>query len=181
MSDYDKVKGLYLSEQWDYETPDWLFDFLNELFNFRLDAAANIHNTKLPDFINEETNALTVSWKNEGKWWLNPPWGRLYTEKTGYSIGDWMRKAFVEYLDGNEGVAIVSARCDTRWWHNNVKFAPYVWFPKGRVKFLLEGEVKVQPNFPSACIIFVRELTDEQVYQLNQKGWLVKRYLPTDK
>jgi len=173
--DYNKVKGLYLSQAWDYETPVWLFESLREIFNFTLDAAADSANTKCDRFINEKTNALTVDWETEGLWWLNPPWGRKYKEYSGYDISDWMRHAFEQYEKGNEGVAIVSARTDTKsWWHKYVIHAPYVLFPKGRVAFYIDKVKKTQPNFPSALIIFIRVLTGKQIQKLNKLGWLVE-------
>ena len=176
-SDYRRIKGLYLSEAWDYETPDKFWDFLNVIFGFTLDVAANNFNTKTPKFIDENTNALTVEWKTDGRWWMNPPWGRKYTKKTGYKINDWVNKALFEFRKGNEGVAIVSARTDTKWWHDYVSEIPYIWFPKGRVNFLLEGEEKIQPNFPSACPIYVKSLEQWQIDMLNTKGDLREKLI----
>ena len=174
---YKKFKGLYLSQEWDYETPDDIFNFLHVIFDFSLDVAANAFNTKTPEFINEETNALTVPWKTEKKWWMNPPWGKEYKKKTGYTINDWINKALFEFRKGNEGVGIVSARTDTGWWHDYVSEAPYIWFPKGRVAFLIDGKVKKQPNFPSACPIYVEHLQQWQIDMLNTRGDLRKKLI----
>jgi len=171
---YNKFKGLYSSEAWDYETPDNFFNVLNRIFLFSLDVAANEENKKLDNYYSPEDNALVQSWETDSKWWMNPPWGRAYTKKTGYKISDWISKALEEYEKGNEGVAIVSARTDTKWWHDYVAHAPYIWFPRGRVAFLREGTVKTQPNFPSACPIFVKELSEVQITCLRIKGMLVK-------
>ena len=171
---YNKFKGLYSSKEWDYETPSWLFDSLKEIFNFTLDAAADKRNTKCIKYIDEKTNALIVDWETEGLWWLNPPWGRKYKKYSGYEIADWMSHALEQYEKGNEGVAIVSARTDTKWWHENVRRAGYVLFPKGRVAFLIDKTEKTQPNFPSALVIFIEELTDRQIRKLNKLGWLVE-------
>ena len=173
MSDYNRVKGLYLSQLWDYETPSDIFGFLNVIFPFTLDAAANPQNTKCKDFIDEETNALTVDWETEGFWWLNPPWGRKYTKATGYSIDDWVKHALKQYENYRLGVAIVSARTDTKWWQNTITKVPWVWFPKGRVAFLYEGEVKSQPNFPSAVLIFCKTLYSWQRKFLKERGHLL--------
>jgi len=175
MSDnYEKFKGLYSSKDWDYETPIWLFDSLKEIFDFQLDAAANEFNTKCDDFIDEEKDALLSDWKSNGYWWLNPPWGREYKKYSGYTIDHWMNHALQQYQKGNEGVAIVSARTDTKWWHNNVRKAPFVLFPKGRVAFLIDNIKKNQPNFPSALVIYVDDLSGDQINMLNEIGWLVQ-------
>lgn len=158
---------------WDYETPDEFFFFLDKMFGFTLDVCANIDNYKVSNYFTEEDNALSQSWKTKGRWWMNPPWGREYTKKTGYSIGDWMKKAVQEFMRGNEGACIVSARTDTKWWQNWVKDAPYIWFPKGRVAFIKDGGIKTKPNFPSACPLFVKKLDYEVAMKLKSKGMLL--------
>ena len=176
-ADFKAVKGMYSSEAWDYETPDYFFNFLNMLLGFTLDVSANRYNNKLDNYYSEEDNALLQSWETEGRWWMNPPWGRKYTQKTGYSVNDWVKKAASEYIRGNEGACIVSARTDTKWWQDWIGVAPYIWFPKGRVAFILEGGVKTQPNFPSAVPIFVKELSFKQKHALHSKGMLMMNVL----
>jgi site-specific DNA-methyltransferase (adenine-specific) len=178
--DYEQLKGLYSSEKWEYETPDDIFNFLDDLFNFGIDCAANEMNTKCENFISPEMDALNLltDWKpkERGKrFWLNPPWGREYTKATGKTLADWLRRAYAEYMKGNEGVVLVSARVDTRWWHDYAKYAPWVWFPKGRISFLYEGEVMNQPNFGSAFLIYVEKLTREQKVMLVSMGDLRKK------
>jgi len=177
--EYNKLKGLYSSQKWEYETPDEIFNFLDDLFNFQIDCAATENNTKCRNFISPEMDALNIltSWqpKIDGRFWLNPPWGRDYTKATGRNLADWLRRAYMEYLKGNEGVVLVSARVDTGWWHDYAKYAPYIWFPKGRISFLFEGEVKNQPNFGSAFLIYIDELTDYQKSMLVRSGDLRKR------
>ena len=176
--EYDKLKGLYSSDKWEYETPDDIFNFLDDLFNFQIDCAATEDNTKCKRFISPEMNALDIktSWKpHKGRFWLNPPWGREYTKATGHSLDDWLRRAYMEYLAGNEGVVLVSARVDTKWWHDYAKFAPYIWFPKGRISFLFDGEVMNQPNFGSAFLIYTNKLDANQRAILSERGDLRMR------
>jgi hypothetical protein len=76
---------------------------------------------------------------------MNPPYGR--------EIGNWMKKAYEESLQGATVVCLVPSRTDTQWWWNT---AMNVWpngirFIKGRLKF---GNSKQSAPFPSAIVIF---------------------------
>jgi len=180
--EYDKLKGLYSSQKWEYETPEDIFNFLDDLFNFQIDCAATEDNTKCEHFISPKMDALSVltSWEPKvpianGRFWLNPPWCREYTKATGKTLADWLSRAYTEYLKGNEGVVLVSARVDTKWWHEYAKLAPYIWFPKGRISFLYDGEVMNQPNFGSAFLIYVNRLDTNQIQTLSKSGDLRMR------
>jgi hypothetical protein len=82
----------------------------------------------------------------------------------------------VEYSAfGNEGVCLVPMNCETGWWQDNVKFVPYVFFPRGRIAFLdRDGKKKNQPTKGTAMFIYVRNLEPEQIRLLQSKGWLVQ-------
>lgn len=53
-----------------------------------------------------EADGLVQEWF--GFVWLNPPFGR--------EVGRWMRKM----ADHGDGIALVAARINTRWWHDTV-------------------------------------------------------------
>jgi phage N-6-adenine-methyltransferase len=56
-------------------TPRWLFDRLNKVFHFTLDAAASRDNALLPKFYTKEDNAFRQNWYGETVW-CNPPYSR---------------------------------------------------------------------------------------------------------
>ena len=165
------------SKNWHWETPPKLWNRLSMIFNFVLDAAADERNYKCKRYFNDEDDALSRDWVvAEGEqWWLNPPWGNLYTKETGRGVEDWMGHALKQYRKGYEGVLVISARMGARWFHNYCLEAPYYLFPKGRVKFIDPDTKKVgkQPTFPSVLIIYVDNLTNEQIKRLKNIGWLV--------
>lgn len=167
------------SKKWDWITPPKLWDEISPIFNFVLDAAADAHSTKCERYITEEMNALTMDWVVGGgeHWWLNPPWGKAYKKATGYDMFDWMRHALEQYEGGYEGVSIVSVRPDTKWWQRNVKYAPWLLFLLGRVKFIdpITGIPARQPTFPSVLIIWINDLTYSQISALRLLGDLRKR------
>ena len=79
------------SDEW--ETPQDLFDRLNAVFRFDLDAAALSENAKCARFYTPAQNGLAQPWS--GNVWLNPPYGR--------QIGAWVRKAYEEVTRGGGG------------------------------------------------------------------------------
>lgn len=107
----------------DWYTPQWVFDDLGLQFDLDpcapqggvpwIPAAAHY---ALP------TDGLKEPW--HGRVWLNPPYG-THTKK-------WLKK-----LDehGN-GVALVFARTDCRWFHDHVVNAAAVLFLSGRISFV---------------------------------------------
>ena len=59
----------------DWETPQSLFDQLDEEFHFTLDAASNDQNAKCEHHYTVENSGLEHSWEGETVF-CNPPYGR---------------------------------------------------------------------------------------------------------
>lgn len=142
------------SQEW--ETPNWLFDALNQEFNFTLDAAANKHNTKCERYYDIESDGLTHQWFRETVW-INPP----------YQKSDaWVEYAYLGAMAGwCTCVLLVAARTDTkRWWsyirHGEVRFL------KGRLKFGLTEGVLYSAPFPSAIVIFRKDMQNRSASTL---------------
>lgn len=113
----------------EYETPQWLFNHLDQEFNFSLDAAALPENAKCETFFTPATDGLKQSWANKTVW-CNPPFSKN-------EIGDWVKKAFEESKNGATTVMILpSGYKDYRWWktycvHGQVRFIhDYIRFPQ---------------------------------------------------
>jgi phage N-6-adenine-methyltransferase len=123
-----------------WETPQWLFDQLDAVYNFDHDVCALPENTKCARFFTPELDGLSQTW--EGLCWMNPPYGR--------EIGRWVRKAYESAQDGATVVCLLPARTDTAWWHDYVMRGS-VTFLRGRLKF---GISKWNAPFPSAIVVF---------------------------
>jgi hypothetical protein len=67
-------------------------------------------------------DGLAQEWS--GRVWLNPPYGR--------DIGAWTRKL----AEHGDGIALVFARTETRWFQEAIKQATAACFLKGRLKFV---------------------------------------------
>lgn len=128
-----------------WETPQWLFDKLNRIFNFDLDVCANEENHKCERYFTEEDNGLSKNWGG-CKCWCNPPYGR--------QIAHWVKKASETVEDDNSIVVLLlPARTDTGWFHDYILNNPraHVVFLRGRLKF---GKAKDGAPFPSMIVVF---------------------------
>ena len=54
--------GLFTSNRGDWETPDWLFDRLNEEFSFSLDPSASDANHRCEKYYTAADDGLSQNW-----------------------------------------------------------------------------------------------------------------------
>ena len=133
---------MFSSKKDTWETPQVFFDTVNDEFKFELDVCAMKSSAKCKKFYSIEDNAFTKDWT--GTCWMNPPYGR--------KIGKWIEKAVYESSKHNNTVvALLPARTDTKWFHDNIYGKYEVRFLKGRLKF---GEAVNAAPFPSMLVIF---------------------------
>ena len=127
------------SEEW--ETPQDLFNKLNNEFNFTVDVASSELNYKCKKHYTQKEDGLVQNWDNEVVW-CNPPYGR--------KIGEWVKKAS---KSKTIIVMLLPARTDTKWFHDYIynKQNIEIRFIKGRLKF---GNSKNSAPFPSMIVIF---------------------------
>lgn len=149
-----------------WETPQDLFDFLNSMFKFDLDAAACRENTKCDIWLGPGSTINEDSLKEEwtGKVWLNPPYGR--------GIGKWVKKAYESSIKNDATiVCLLPARTDTKWFQYVWK-ATFVCFVHGRLKF---GGAETSAPFPSCIAIFGNNLPhDLEISMLAAKGTITR-------
>lgn len=120
----------------EHETPDWLFNQLDEEFHFTLDAMATRENTKCKRFFTEKTDGLKQSWVGE-RVWINPPHG-------AQMLKDVCRKAWEESRHPNSlACVLVPAKTDQSWWHDYALKTERRFVP-GRVQFVgsIHGDMK---------------------------------------
>ena len=125
-----------------WETPQDLFDKLNNEFHFTLDVCATPENAKCDSFYTKEQDGLSQPWK--GVVWCNPPYGK--------QIGSWVRRGFFASQSGNTVVMLLPARTDTRWFHEYIHGKAEIRFIRGRLKF---GGSKNSAPFPSMVVVFM--------------------------
>ena len=135
----------YSSNRADWETPRELFERVDAIWRFDLDAASSDDNALCADHFTESDDGLARSWAGR-RVWVNPPYGR--------GIGRWVAKAHEEAQRGALVVTLIPARTDTRWWHGHVACADEVALIKGRIHFCLGGVPQNSATFPSALVRF---------------------------
>jgi len=144
-------KCLLSSIKMDYATPFWLFDELDNIFDFKVDLAADENNKKCLYWITKENNSLEQKWNYPNWCWLNPPYGR--------ELSKWVKKS---YESESKVCMLIPARPDTNYFHMYIKNANYILFIKGRLKF---DNCKTPAPFPS-MLVFFGEMESGQIKKL---------------
>jgi len=107
----------------EWYTPSWIFERLG--LNFDLDPCQpekKISWIPASKTFTIKDNGLLQKW--DGVVWLNPPYGKMTTA--------WLRK-----MHGHRnGVALLFARTDCKWYHDFVCKADAILFLQGRVAFV---------------------------------------------
>ena len=133
----------FSSKSNEWTTPQYLFNELNDDFNFTLDPCATDKNAKCSKYFTIEDDGLSKDWSNDVVF-MNPPYGR--------EIKKWIKKAYEESLNGATVVCLIPARTDTTYWHDYIfGKALDIRFLKGRLKF---GDSKNSAPFPSAIVVY---------------------------
>lgn len=139
-----------------WETPQDLFDKLNELFRFTTDVCALPENAKCEKFYTPNEDGLKQEWT--GTCWMNPPYGR--------EIGKWVQKAYESAQQGATVVCLVPARTCSDWWHRYCMKGE-IWFIRHRLRF---GGSKVNAPFPSAIVIFGPQVSGQTYRAIDRHG-----------
>lgn len=153
--------GIFSAEKFDggktdWETPQLLFDYLNDEFQFTLDAAASEQNKKCSKYYSIENSGLLYNWYGETIW-CNPPYGR--------EVPDWLLRGYEAATYGNSvSVFLILAKTNTKWWHELVMKAAEIRFIKGRPKF--KGAIHGLP-FPLCLVIYRPNIVETKITSLD--------------
>jgi len=142
-------KGLFTSNKLDWETPSWLFELLDDHFNFECDVCADDRNYLVKNYFTKENSCLNKEWYNMN--FMNPPYGR--------KLPPFVEKAYNESKDygplSKMTVALLPARTDTKWFHDYIYNKAEIIFIKGRLKFGGDSKnIKGAAPFPSMIVIW---------------------------
>ena len=116
-----------------WQTPDWLFGYLNNIFNFKADVCASDKNAKCEKYFTEDDNCLTADWSklvNEFDMvWCNPPYSHP---------ADFIKKAAKECVINKIGtVMLLPADTSVLWFRDALTTADEVVFLTGkRISFI---------------------------------------------
>lgn len=140
-------KGMFTSNKQTWTTPKWLFDELNQEFNFICDLFASDENALCLQYYTEDDDAFENGWYKTN--FANPPYDTKIQNKAFEFAHKFTKK-------GVTTVMLVPARTDTKRFHDWVFDKGHeIRFLKGRLKF---GESKNPAPFPSCIIIFKGEI-----------------------
>lgn len=137
------------SKKQDWETPQIIFDKLNEIYHFTWDLAASKKNTKCSNYFDIDRNSLDQNWSElSGNLFCNPPYGR--------DLRHWVKKAYEESLNKRNGCIclLIPSRTDTSYWHDYIFDKADIKFLKGRLKFEVNGNSGDPAPFGSAIITY---------------------------
>lgn len=149
-------EALMTSNRSDWETPLELYNLLDKIFHFSMDAAASDTNHKCFRYLTEEQNALTTDWNQymidsramTRTVFINPPYN------TKGILLQFFKKIKEEADKGLTIVALVAARTETKWHRIAWDYAKYFCFFYKRIRFELHGKQVGSPTFPSELTIF---------------------------
>lgn len=163
----NNLSALFSSSHDYWETPQALFNKINEIFSFTLDAAASDSNHKTEKYLSEKDNALFQPWAELGNIiWLNPPYdGHMRV---------WIEKSQQEAEKGATVVCLIAARLDTKWFKIVWDYARYVVLFYDRIQFELNGIPIKRTTFANALIVFSDVEWD--LSSLNNLGKVIKLY-----
>jgi len=125
--------------EYEWGTPQRLFDELHREFNFTVDVCATAENAKCQKYYSKLEDGLAQDWTGE-VCWMNPPYGR--------AIATWLKKAATSRATV---VCLVPSRTDNLWWQQWVMMADEIRFVRGRLSFV---GAKDGAKFPSAIVIY---------------------------
>lgn len=135
---------MFSSASVEWQTPRYLFDYLNKKFNFDLDPCASPDNALCENFFTKVENGLEQSWGGK-KVFMNPPYGKNI-------IGKWVKKAYMEsQLNNAVVVCLLPARTDTDWFWEYCRYGQ-IFFLNKRVQF--QGNKSSGSTFPSMIVVF---------------------------
>lgn len=137
-----------------WETPQYIFDWLDDEFKFNIDAACISNNCKCEyGYFNDKgVDGLNEIWSIWNTTWLNPPYSNPYP---------WVKKSYKESLRGSNIVCLLPADTSTKWFHEWVIGKAEVRFVQGRIKFInpeTGRECKDSPKFGSMIAVYGPEV-----------------------
>jgi hypothetical protein len=103
-----------------------------------------------------EWDGLKIEWgspEHKGRVFVNPPYGKAVTA--------WIERGIEQISNERASIVVylLNARTDNSWFHDLViGGAQELWFVRGRVRFLVPGQVKARaPAFPSILAVYYED------------------------
>lgn len=133
-------------EKKEYNTPLFLYEYLNRFFHFKIDpcATAGYNHLGVDYAYDKFSNGMEQQWDKAT--FVNPPYGYGNEEI-------WLWKSMNEFNKNGKPVFILlPAKTEMDWFRDGMVSAQVIIFPKGRVRFIKNG--KVMKNNIIGSVIF---------------------------
>lgn len=130
-----------------FETPDYIFNQLNKIFDFNLDVACTPYNAKCVNFISQDDNALLIKWGEYSRCFCNPPFSKKaeFIKKADYEV---------QYCNVPIVVMILPLNSmDTKIWHEIIESRYHYEILKGRIAFIDPETQKPKKGNNSGTVI----------------------------
>ena len=125
-------RAVFSSENVNWKTPKYVYDYLDEEFRFVLDPCP-----PKPKF-----DGLEIEWSDMN--FVNPPYSRS-------TIGKWIKKGIEEQKKKHYSVFLIPSRTDVKWFYKMFEYATEIRFVVGIIKFV---GAKSSAPFPSMIVFF---------------------------
>lgn len=109
------------------------------LGKFDLDPCAGPISAHATLNIRPPADGLAVEW--EGRVWLNPPYS---------SVHEWLERM----IEHGDGIALVNARPETKWFQKCLEPADAVFWLRGRIDFIRPGLKATHPPVGSVLVAY---------------------------
>lgn len=157
----DVKGGATKTQSDDWWTPPEVFDKLG--LEFDIDVASPVGGVSwIPKkrYFTKEDDGLEQDW-GDSLVWMNPPYG--------IATGSWLQK----FVNHGNGIALVFARTDTRWFHNYALKADALCFTKGRLKFINPERNDTSTSASGSLFVACGEVSVRALKNSNM-GWFVR-------
>lgn len=136
-----------------FQTPDNLFDQLNDIFDFTLDVACTLEDCKCKQglFFDKGIDALKTSW-GKHRVFCNPPFSKK---------ADFIQKAYNEVINGNTPIVVMvlPSNCqDSKAFQKYIKKKFFYETLLGRVSFIHpETKKPMKGNNAGTTIVYFKK------------------------
>jgi hypothetical protein len=153
----------------DYETPEWLFKFINSKFNLKVDITGDSTNSRIEGspLYDKGFNALDADWSQfSGTKYCFPPFSKPY-------FGQFLSKAHYEWTQGESTILVAPIKTLSVDYFQAVK-APIIHIIYPRINFIYNGREIGAPD--SICLLeynaSIEEFIKPQIEFLDIKSFI---------
>ena len=155
----------------DYETPEWLFKYIQKKFAVTVDISGDTHNTKIPGspLYDKGFNALDVDWSQfPGTKFCFPPFSKPF-------FSQFLSKAHYEWQNGESTLLIAPMKTISVDYFQNVR-APKIYVVYPRVNFGYNGR---DVNAPDAICLLHYDATINNFIVPDLEFLDIKQFIPS--